>query len=107
MLELSSLCKEQPKEAFPDAYYFAPNDKELSSGITTINPFDLQDIELLTVFRDRLRDELGFTIRTTSFKLHQSDTEQSHALRISTHLFHSKAEVLRLVKAMKELYLTM
>lgn len=107
VLELSSLCKEQLKEAFPDAYYFAPNDKDLLSGITTINPFNLNDIELLTIFRDRLRDELGFTIRTTSFRLYQSDTEQSHALRISTHLFHSKSDVIRLVQAMKQVYISM
>ena len=65
---------------------------------------DLRDLETLTEFRDRLREETGFIIRTTDFKIQQSDTEDTHALRISTHLFHDEDDVNGLVEAMLHIY---
>ncbi|HEY5714810.1 MAG TPA: aminotransferase class V-fold PLP-dependent enzyme, partial [Psychromonas sp.] len=38
VLALSALCKDELLKAFPDAYFYAPNDPKLSSGITSINP---------------------------------------------------------------------
>ncbi|PSW20316.1 aminotransferase class V-fold PLP-dependent enzyme [Photobacterium sanctipauli] len=104
VLYLGSLCKLLLAEALPSAYVFSPNVESLSSGLTTFNPFGLEDGEKLTEFRDRLRNEYGYIIRTTSFKLYQDDAADSHALRISTHLFHDETDVEGLVKAIKNLY---
>ncbi|MGB5445338.1 MAG: aminotransferase class V-fold PLP-dependent enzyme [Psychromonas sp.] len=108
VLTLSALCKETLLKAFPDAYFYAPNVLALSSGITTINPFsDQTDLTTLNEFRDRLREEYGYIIRTTDFKVAETDAEESHALRISTHLFHDEEDVKGLVKAMSSLFLSM
>ncbi|WP_372880374.1 aminotransferase class V-fold PLP-dependent enzyme [Psychromonas sp.] len=108
VLTLSALCKDELSKAFPRAYSYAPNIPELSSGITTINPFDDQtDLTILNEFRDRLREEYGYIIRTTDFKVAKDDALDSHALRISTHLFHSKEDVIGLVEAMQAIYLSM
>ncbi|WP_019614797.1 aminotransferase class V-fold PLP-dependent enzyme [Psychromonas ossibalaenae] len=108
VLELSRLCKERLLDTFPSASFYSPNTPELSSGLTTFNPlFDQQDIEQLTIFRDRLREEYGYIIRTTDFKVKVTDQSDSHALRISTHLFHNEQDVIGLVEAMQELYLDM
>ena len=106
VLALSKLCKELLQEAFPDAYLYAPNIPNLSSGITSFNPLDDQtDLDTLNLFRDRLREEYGYIVRTTDFHVKKDDPAESHALRISTHLFHSEEDVMGLVEAMKSLYL--
>ncbi|MCJ2377078.1 aminotransferase class V-fold PLP-dependent enzyme [Vibrio sp. ZSDZ34] len=104
VLELGSLCKDLLQEALPNAYIFSPNEKGLTSGLTTFNPFELEDKELLTQFRDRLREDYGYIIRTTDFKLYKDDTADSNALRISTHLFHNEEDVRGLVSAIRDLY---
>lgn len=108
VLSLSCLCKDNLISSFPSATLYAPNTPELSSGLTTFNPFDDQhDSDILTLFRDRLREEYGYIIRTTSFKVKVEDTLDTYALRISTHLFHSEDDVIGLVDAMQELYQSM
>lgn len=105
ILDLSALCKKELAKKFPDAMIFAPNIRELSSGLTSFNPFDdLNDGELLTEFRDRLHEEYGYIVRTTSFNLDPYDTVKTYSLRISTHLFHDNDDVKGLVKAMKQLH---
>ncbi len=106
--ELGLRCKQRLAAAFPGASIFSPMTAELNCGLTTVNPFaDVTDGPLLTRFRDRLREEYGYIIRTTSFALHQGDTVMTQALRISTHLFHDEQDVDGLVAAMAELYLDM
>ncbi|MGF1702660.1 aminotransferase class V-fold PLP-dependent enzyme [Photobacterium makurazakiensis] len=104
VLYLGSLCKSLLTNALPNAYIFSPNVDSLSSGLTTFNPFGLDESERLTEFRDRLRNEYGFIIRTTSFKLYAEDSADSHALRISTHLFHDEKDVEDLVEAIQHLF---
>jgi len=104
VLGLGSLCKSLLAEELPNAYIFSPDVEELASGLTTFNPFELEDSELLTEFRDRLRNQYGYIIRTTNFKLYKEDTANSYALRISTHLFHDEKDVRGLVDAIKQLY---
>jgi selenocysteine lyase/cysteine desulfurase len=92
-------------ESLPEAQIYSPNVEGLTSGLTTFNPFDdVTDGERLTLFRDRLREDYGYIIRTTSFKLYKDDSFDTHALRISTHLFHDERDVEGLVKAISELY---
>ena len=104
VLALKRLCQSRLKNAMPDAYFFSPEENELASAITTFNPFALDDGERLTEYRDRLREDYGYIIRTTDFKLHKDDTNKAYALRISTHLFHDEDDVKGLVRAMHALY---
>jgi len=109
-LDLSTLCKDllTDNAAFPFGQLYAPNIRELSSGITSFNPFyDKTDLNILNEFRDRLRKETGYIIRTTDFKVNIDDQFNTHALRISTHLFHNDQDVTDLVVAMGELYQAM
>lgn len=108
VLSLGKRCKEQLKTAFPDAKVYSPNIDALSSAITSFNPFsDVNDSVTLTEFRDRLREETGFIIRTTNFKIEKTDAQDTYALRISTHLFHDERDVDGLIKAMKEIFNSM
>jgi len=110
VLDLSALCKEllEGNQAFPYGQLYAPNQRELSSGISSFNPFgNQQDLSILNDFRDRLREEYGYIIRTTDFKVKINDEFETHALRISTHLFHNEADVYGLVEAMQAVYQSM
>ncbi len=105
ILNLGSLCKTLLKEAFPEAQIYSPDVEGLISGITTFNPLSIvTDGEALNAFRDVLREDYGYIIRTTGFKLYKEDQYDTYALRISTHLFHSEEDVIGLVAAMKDLY---
>lgn len=105
VLQLSKSCKTRLLKAFPNAHFYAPNIVALSSGISSFNPFDdPHDLTILTEFRDKLREQMGFIVRTTDFKIHSSDAIEVHALRISTHLFHNEKDVIELVNAMQQVY---
>ncbi|WP_028117815.1 aminotransferase class V-fold PLP-dependent enzyme [Ferrimonas senticii] len=105
VLELSARLKRGLAKAFPEAAIYSPLVTGLESGLTTINPFyDQADRDLIAQMNSELRERHGFTIRTVNFKLRADDAFDTHALRISTHLFHSEEEVDQLVKAMKRVY---
>lgn len=108
VLSLSAYCKQLIREAFGDSVMiYSPDIPELSSGLTAFNPFDDRgDAELLKQFRDRLREEYGFIVRTTDFHV-TLDGPENHALRISTHLFHDARDVEGVVAAMSHLYADM
>ena len=106
VLGLIALCKDSIRASFgSNATLFSPAAYVLSSGLTAFNPFDdTTDGTALTLFRDRLREEYGYIVRTTNFKIHETDIADTQAIRISTHLFHDEADVLGLVDAMYDLY---
>lgn len=105
ILTLSDQCKTSLQDVLPHAKMFSPNVEGLTSGLTTFNPFyDVTNEEILTEFRDRLREEYGYIIRTTNFKLYKDDGHDTYALRISTHLFHDERDVEGLVEAIADLY---
>jgi selenocysteine lyase/cysteine desulfurase len=106
VLSLSAHCKQKIQEVFGDiGTLFSPDIPELSSGLTAFNPFeDPTDSTNIVTFRDRLRDEYGFIIRSTNFKIKLDDLKDNYALRISTHLFHNHQQVEDLVDAMYDLY---
>ncbi|MCW8345577.1 aminotransferase class V-fold PLP-dependent enzyme [Vibrio sp. ZSDZ65] len=107
VLGLGSLCKELLQKTLPNVYIFSPNVTGLTSGLTTFNPFELSVPEsVLTEFRDRLRKQYGYIIRTTSFKLEIGGPD-TYSLRISTHLFHDENDVIGLINAIQELYYDM
>lgn len=103
---LSSYLKKRIKAKFhQQGTLFAPDIPQFTSGLTSFNPFDdLTDGELLETFVGRLQDEYGFQIRSTDFRLHLNDTQDTYAARISTHLFHDYNQIDRLVDAMFDLY---
>ncbi|NEV62456.1 aminotransferase class V-fold PLP-dependent enzyme [Thiorhodococcus minor] len=102
--DLSQLTRDLIREQLPDAVLYTPDIRELTGGITAFNPFtDQADLSTLTQFRDRLREEYGYIVRTTDFEL-TSGGEAVHALRISTHLFHDQGDVEGLVDAMRDLF---
>jgi selenocysteine lyase/cysteine desulfurase len=109
VLSLSAHCKQRIRKVFGDiGTLFSPDIPELSSGLTAFNPFeDPTDSTNIVTFRDRLRDEYGFSIRYTNFKIKLDDLKDNYALRISTHLFHNHQQVEDLVDAMYDLYLDM
>jgi selenocysteine lyase/cysteine desulfurase len=108
VLSLSKRCKQGLKTAFPTATMYSPDIDELASGITSFNPFeDVTDLETLNEFRDQLREQTGFIIRTTDFKITQDDELDTHALRISTHLFHDEDDVDGLIEAMQYVFKNM
>jgi len=105
---LGLLCKQRIAEAFPGAPLYSPDLPQVASGISSFNPFaDPGDSAILTEFRDRLREEYGYIVRTTDFKVNLSDPGNTYALRISTHLFHDEDDVEGLVEAMSHLYAQM
>lgn len=105
ILELGSLCKQQIQNVFgSDMTLFSPDVPELRSGLTAFNPFtDLSDGVILTEFKNRLREDYGYIIRTTDFHITQ-DGPKVYALRISTHIFHNEPDVIGLVNAMYLLF---
>ena len=105
VLSLSSYCKALLRDFFGlSVVLYSPDIPALSSGISSFNPFtDRSDLPLLNTFRDRLREEYGYIVRTTDFELTLGGTVE-HALRISTHLFHDEQDVEGLVVAMHQLY---
>jgi selenocysteine lyase/cysteine desulfurase len=91
------------RETFPDSVLYTPDVPDLTGGVTAFNPLaDQTDLTTLNLFRDRLREEYGYIIRTTDFEITQGSGEV-HALRISTHLFDDEDDVYGLVEAMADL----
>ena len=105
VLELSSYCKQGIQSVFPWAPLYCPDIWEISSGLTTFNPFDdVHSVQKVTAFRDTLREEHGFVIRYTHFKAKEWDEKDTYALRISTHLFNDKEQIDDLMRAMVNVY---
>lgn len=102
---LAALARQRIRESLPTSVLYTPDLPELTGGITAFNPFaDQTDLTTLNLFRDRLREEYSYIIRTTDFKVNSSDAAEVHALRISTHLFHDEDDVEGLVAAMADLF---
>ncbi len=104
--QLSSYLKQRIMTVFGDsAVLFSPDIPELTSGLTSFNPFpDTGDQKKIEEFVDRLKMEAGYVIRFTEFHLHMDDPKPTFALRISTHLFHDRTQIDGVVDAMYGLY---
>lgn len=105
---LSTLTKSLIQNTFPWALVYSPDHPDMTSGITSFNPFsDQNDLTVVKEFRDRLREEYGYIVRYTNFHVGLKDTQNTYALRISTHLFHDEDDVEGLIDAMADLYADM
>ncbi len=104
---LSSYLKKSLGQKYGGAgTFFAPDIPEFSTGLTSFNPFaNIQDGNKIKTLVARLENETGYQVRYTDFHLHAGDTEPTYALRISTHIFHNRAQVDGLVDALYDLSL--
>jgi selenocysteine lyase/cysteine desulfurase len=113
VLDLSAYTKQLITETFGDkAVFFCPSARELSSGLTSWNPFDdVNSRDLVFEFRERLREEYGYVIRYSNFYATLEEMEaggpQTYVNRISTHLFHDYNQIDGLVEAMFDLFMKM
>lgn len=112
ILDLSAYTKKKIRKYFDDSdpeLFWCPSARELSSGLTTFNPFENKESrDLVFEFRERLREEYGYIIRYTNFYKTAEDmangVPQTYAMRISTHLFHDFDQIDGLMEAMADLY---
>lgn len=114
-LALSAYLKQRIVAHWGAANLYSPmNDPELVSALTSFSPFHASSLVLQAgtaaaaetaqsgTFVERLRLEYGIVVRNTSVPVIGSPATH-HPLRISTHLFHSRTDVDRLVAAMVDL----
>lgn len=84
------------------ALYSPRSDPRLLCAMTTFNPWvrpaDVLDHDKVTTFVTRMHDEYHITIRNTTCPVVGSATPH-YPLRISTHLFHNRRDVDRVLDA--------
>ncbi|OIJ85693.1 hypothetical protein BIV24_27870 [Streptomyces colonosanans] len=104
VLGLSGYLKELIVERWGvNSLYSPKDDPRLVCALTSFAPFrdprDVHDAEKASALVARLKDEYGIVIRTSDFPVIGS--ARSHqAVRVSTHLFHQKEDVERVVDAL-------
>ncbi|WP_399896543.1 aminotransferase class V-fold PLP-dependent enzyme [Streptomyces sp. BBFR51] len=85
-----------------EALYSPKDDPRLACALTSFTPFrdpaDVHDAKKASALVTRLKEEHGIEIRSISFPVTGSAKEHQ-ALRVSTHLFHQRKDVERLVDA--------
>jgi isopenicillin-N epimerase len=103
---LSAYLKQSLVSRFgPNVTLFSPDIPEFTSGLTSFNPFsDLQDGGLISTLVDRLQQEAGYQVRSTDFHLEPDDQNYTHAVRVSTHIFHNEDMIDGLVDAIFDIY---
>lgn len=102
-LGLSAYLKELIVERWGVESLYAPkDDPRLASALTCFTPFrdpaDVVDAKKASALVNRLKEEHGIVIRSISFPVIGS-AKDHQALRVSTHLFHQRRDVERLVDA--------
>ncbi len=111
VLELSAYAKDLIAERWGvDSLYSPKDDPRLVCGLTSFAPFrdprDVHDAQRTATLVARLKDEHGIVIRTSDFPVPGS-ARPHQAVRISTHLFHQREDVERVVDALWDLSGTM
>lgn len=106
-LELSARLKELIAERWGVPSLYSPkDDPRLASALTAFNPFrdpaDVFDEAKSDQFVARMKDEYGIVIRNVDFPVVGS-AKNPVPVRISTHLFHQRDDVERVVNAMWDL----
>jgi isopenicillin-N epimerase len=107
VLGLSAHVKERIAAHWGDTALFSPyDDTRLCSALTAFNPFrrtdDVHDEMLFKTFVALLRRNYNLVAKYTRFFVPGDRTPQ-HAIRISTRVFHSHADVGHAMDAMTEL----
>jgi selenocysteine lyase/cysteine desulfurase len=107
VLGLSGYLKELIVERWGvNSLYSPKDDPRLVCALTSFAPFrdprDVHDAQKTTALVARLKDEYGIVIRTSDFPVIGS-AKSHQAVRVSTHLFHQKEDVERVVDALWQL----
>jgi len=107
VLGLSAHLKELVVERWGVKSLYSPkDDPRLACALTSFAPFrdsrDVYDGKKTTALVDRLKAEYGIVIRTSDFPVIGS-AKPHHVIRVSTHLFHQKDDVERVVDALWKL----
>ncbi|MFD4761335.1 aminotransferase class V-fold PLP-dependent enzyme [Streptomyces sp. NPDC058439] len=104
VLGLSGYLKELIVERWGAKSLYSPkDDPRLVCALTSFAPFraagDVHDAAKTATLVARLKDEYGIVIRTSDFPVVGS-AKPHQAVRVSTHLFHQKEDVERVVDAL-------
>ena len=105
ILALNAYLKDKIIENWGEEKIFTPTDEDISSGLVSFNPFDDpfdEDRKLSEVSRI-LNDDYGIVIRIVWFKNKHSDTSNTRALRVSTHIFNNYREIDKLIDSLTKL----
>lgn len=90
---LSAYLKQRLASTFGRESLFAPDNPDLLCALTSFNPFDdPTDEGKVEETVERLRDEHGVIVRSTTFPT-PGESTPTYALRFSTHLFHDHKDV--------------
>lgn len=115
ILTLSSYIKERIVERFGVEALYSPRHPDLLSALTSFNPFQAVNPALITqgtsgsgpsaTLVSRMSTEAGIVVRNTSTPVRNSaGTLVNHfPIRISTHLWHSAADVDRALDAIADI----
>ncbi|HET9380141.1 MAG TPA: aminotransferase class V-fold PLP-dependent enzyme [Streptomyces sp.] len=111
VLGLSAYAKDLIAERWGVGSLYSPkDDPRLVCALTSFAPFrdpaDVHDAQKTEALVTRLKDEYGIVIRSSEFPVVGS-ARPHQAVRVSTHLFHQKKDVERLVDAVWHLSRTM
>jgi isopenicillin-N epimerase len=106
-LGLSAHLKELIVERWGIGSLYSPkDDPRLVCALTSFAPFrdpsDVHDAQKTTALVARLKDEYGIVARASEFPVAGS-ARQHQAVRVSTHLFHQREDVERVVDALWQL----
>jgi selenocysteine lyase/cysteine desulfurase len=104
VLGLSGYLKELIAERWGVKSLYSPkDDPRLVCALTSFAPFrdagDVHDARKTATLVSRLKDEHGIVIRTSDFPVIGS-SRNHQTVRVSTHLFHQKGDVERVVDAL-------
>ena len=106
ILALNRYLKEKIAEVWgPESLLTPLEDDALSSGLASFVPCpnfsDRYEREKVSSVYKALREQYGITIRYINFRDRQTDTADTYALRVSTHIFNSYGEIDELIAAVK------
>lgn len=102
IMDLAAYCKDQVADRWGVGALYSPrSDARLTCALTSFNPFqnpnDVKNAEKSSAFVARLLEEYRVEIRNAKVAV---GTEAAHSpVRVSTHLFHQRADVDRLIDA--------
>ncbi len=108
ILSLNKYLKEKIVETWgKESLMTSFEQDELCSGLASFTPFkafnDRYDNKKNLEVCKQLRSQHNIYTRTVNYKLRESDTKKTNALRLSTHIFNSYDDIDKTISAAKEI----